>query len=236
MAKTKKSEVAVENVKENAAVSAENVEEKVGEATGEALYSQGEVQAMIAEAVRRALEEQRSAPQVVQVAADVEKVHFLWQAEVSEENVFEIGRDGIYGRIVGRTGSFYVPKNDLSRVMDAMIRLLLTRRWIVVVDGLDESEREAYGVNYKEGELLDKRAFAKMVELGDGMLSIYPKLCKGHQEMVAKRYHEAFAQRSPFVTREVVTELNRLSREAGSENGDFADIIEAMNSASLNDK
>jgi len=233
MAKAKKSEVAVENVKENTAVSAENAEEKVGEATGEALYSQGEVQAMIAEAVRRALEEQRSAPQVVQVAADVEKVHFLWQAEVSDENVFEIGRDGIYGRIVGRTGSFYVPKSDLSRVMDAMFRLLLARRWIVVVDGLDESEREAYGVNYKEGELLDKRAFAKMVELGDGMLSIYPKLCKGHREMVAKRYHEAFAQRSPFVTREVVTELNRLSKEAGSENGDFADIIEALNDAAV---
>lgn len=205
-----------------------------------ATFTEDQVQAMIAAAVAKATAEaaeafkaQQSAPQIVQIAADTEKVHFLWQAEVSDENVFEVGPNGMYGRIVGKTGSFFVPKSDLSRVMDAMFRLLLQKRWIIAVDGLSDEEREAYGVAYKEGEILDKKGFARMVELGDGMLEIYPKLCAGHREMVAKRYHEAYLNRSQYVTREIVVELNRLSKQLGSKEGDFTDIIEAMNASDL---
>lgn len=236
--------------KKNAAQTAEtpqNVEEvktsDVAETTNEAqTFTQDQVQAMIAEAVAKATQEaiaqamagQKQAPQVIQVAADTEKVHFLFQAEVSDENVYEIGPQGMYGRIVGKTGSFYVPKSDLSRVMDSMFRLLLERRWIIAVDGLTDDEREAYGVAYKEGELLDKMAFAKMVELGDKLLEIYPKLCAGHREMVAKRFHEAYIGHSPYVTRELVVELNSMSKRFGSKDGDFVDIIEAMNEADKN--
>lgn len=224
----KKSESAETEKKTAAEEAAENPEEK-------ALYSENEVQAMIAKAVAAAMENMKAqqTPQIIQVAADTEKVQFLFQAEVSDENVFEIGPQGMYGRVVGKTGSFFVPKADLSRAMDSMFRLLLAKRWIIAVDGLTDEERDAYGVDYKEGELLDKRAFARMVELGSGILDIYPKLCEGHREMVAKRYHEAYASKSPYVTREIVVELNRLSRELGSEKGDFTDIIESMNAADL---
>lgn len=203
-----------------------------------ATFTEAQVQEMIAAAVAKATAEaaeamKAQAPQIIQVSADTEKVHFLWQAEVSDENIYEVGPNGMYGRIIGKTGSFFVPKNDLSRVMDAMFRLLLKKRWIIAVDGLTDEEREAYGVDYKEGELLDKKGFARMVELGDGMLEIYPKLCEGHREMVAKRYHEAYLNRSQYVTREIVVELNRMSKQFGSKDGDFADIIEAMNASDL---
>lgn len=206
-----------------------------------ATFTEDQVQAMIAAAVAKATAEaaeafkaqQSAAPQIIQVAADTERVHFLWQAEVSDENVFEVGPNGMYGRIIGKTGSFYVPKSDLSRVMDAMFRLLLQKRWIIAVDGLTDDEREAYGVAYKEGELLDKKGFARMVELGNSILEIYPKLCAGHREMVAKRYHEAYLNRSQYVTREIVVELNKLSKQLGSKDGDFTDIIEAMNASDL---
>lgn len=210
-----------------------------------ATFTEAQVQEMIAaavakataEAVKKTAEEMKAQiaqpAQIVQVAADVEKVHFLWQAEVSDENIFEVGPNGMYGRIVGKTGSFFVPKSDLSRVMDAMFRLLLQKRWIIAVDGLSDDEREAYGVAYKEGEILDKKGFSRMVELGTGMLEIYPKLCAGHREMVAKRYHEAYLNRSQYVTREIVVELNRMSKQFGSKDGDFFDIIEDMNAADL---
>ena len=200
-----------------------------------ATFTEEQVKAMIAEAVAKATAEAKvqTAPQIVQLSAETERVHFLWQAEVSDENIFEVGPNGMYGRIIGKTGSFYVPKSDLSRVMDAMFRLLLQKRWIIAVDGLTDEEREAYGVAYNEGELLDKKGFAKMVELGNEMLIIYPKLCKGHREMVAKRYHEAYANRSQYVTREIVVELNRLSKQLRSKDGDFRDIIESMNDADL---
>lgn len=252
MARPKKSAQTVKETAKAPAQEAEAVEEvktpdvetSAEEKTAAPTFTQDQVQAMIAAAVAKATKEAveqttaalkaQNTPQIIQVAADTEKVHFLWQAEVSDENVYEIGPQGMYGRIVGKTGSFMVPKSDLSRVMDSMFRLLLERRWIIAVDGLTDEEREAYGVNYKEGELIDKRCFAKMVELGNGILDIYPKLCKGHREMVAKRYHEAYLNNSQYVTREIVVELNRMSKQMGSANGDFTDIIEAMNKTDLN--
>lgn len=199
-------------------------------------YTDAQVQELIrkaaADAVAEALKKaqtQASVPQVVQLAQETEKVHFLWQAEVAEDNTVHFGEGGMYGSIVGKTGSFYVPKSDLSRVLTNMNRKFLQDRWLIIVSGLDEEERETLGVNYQEGELLDRKAFAKMVELGDKMLDIYPALCEGHKKMVAQRYADAFAQGSPYVTRERVVALNNLSKRKGHERGDFIGIIEAMN-------
>lgn len=194
----------------------------------DALREQNELLKKQLEAMQKQMEA-LAKPQVVQVMADTEKVHFLWQAEVSDSNVVHFGDGGMYGRIVGKTGSFYVPKSDLSRVLTEVNRLHLKRRWLIIVSGLDDEERAALGVDYKEGELLDKRAFAKMVDLGDEILEIYPALCEGHKKMVAQRYAEAFHKNNPNVTRERVLALNAMSKESGSEKGDFTPIIEMMN-------
>ena len=169
---------------------------------------------------------------IIQVTTpESERVHFLYQAEVADDNIFFVGENGMYGKITGKTGSFFVPKNDLSRVNDGMFRYMLEKRWIIVISGLTQEEREALGVDYKEGEYLDKRAFAKMVDLGDEILDIYPALCEGHKEMVAKRFYEAYKNGNPKVTRDIVTKLNTLSKAAGSPRGDFIAIIEEMNAA-----
>lgn len=183
-------------------------------------------------AMQEMLKKAQSAPQVVQVAPqEAEKVHCLFEAEVADDNIFSLGENGRYGRIIGKTGSFFIPKNELSSVMDAQFRSMLENRWIIIVSGLTDEEREAFGVDYKEGEYLDKKAFAKMVDMGEEILEIYPNLCKGHQEMVAKRYYEAYLNGNPKVTRDIVVELNKLSKKAGSDKGDFTGIIELMNEA-----
>lgn len=204
------------------------VEPVAAPSEADALREQNELLKKQLEAMQKQMES-LAKPQVVQVMADTEKVHFLWQAEVSDSNVVHFGDGGMYGRIVGKTGSFYVPKSDLSRVLTEVNRLHLKRRWLIIVSGLDDEERAALGVDYKEGELLDKRAFAKMVDLGDEILKIYPALCEGHKKMVAQRYAEAFHKNNPNVTRERVLALNAMSKEAGSEKGDFTPIIEMMN-------
>lgn len=168
-------------------------------------------------------------PQVVQVTASTEQVHFLWMADVANDNVQDFGPGGMYGRIIGPLGEFFVPKNDLSRILDNITRMCLDRRWLIVVDGLNEDEREAFGVNYNEGELLDRKAFAKMIELGDKMLEIFPKLCEGHKEMVARRYYEAWKDKNPAVHRDTVAELNRMAKAAGMKDNAFSAIIEGMN-------
>lgn len=199
-------------------------------------FSEADVQAMIAEAVAKALaqaKQEQSAPQIVQIAADVERVQFLYMAEVADDNHQEFGPGGMYGQITGKTGFISVPKSDLSRVMDSMFRLMMQRRWIIVVSGLTDEEREAYGVAYKDGEYLDERAFTRMIELGDKILEIYPKLCKGHREMVAKRYYEQYMSGNPAISRDVVVSLNAMSRKLDGGEGDFVRIIEDMNEADL---
>ena len=191
------------------------------EAQMEGLRKQMEaMQAQLAEASR---------PQVVQIAADVEKVQFLYMAEVCDENIFEVGPGGMYGRIVGKIGTFVVPKAELSRAMDTMFRLFLDRRQIIVVSGLTDEEREAYGVNYSEGELLDRRAFAKMTEIGDEILDIYPALCPGHQAMVEKHFYEAWTNKDPNITRERIVALNKFAKQAGKKDNAFGVILREMN-------
>lgn len=205
---------------------------QTAEAPAAKTFNEDEVRAMVAQAVAEALAAQRTAPQVVQIAADVEKVHFLWQAEVAPDNRLSIGgANSGYAPIVGRYGEFVVPKSDLSRIMDGAMREWLRKRWLIVVDGLTQEERQIYGVDYKEGELLDKLAFSRMVELEDKILDIYPKLCAGHREMVAKRYYEAYMDKNPHVRRDVVKALNDMSISLGSEDGDFDAILAGMNEA-----
>lgn len=169
--------------------------------------------------------------QPVYITADTAKVHFLWQAEVADDNTVTFGENGMYGRIVGKTGSFYVPKSEISRLMDDKVRLYMQRRWLIVTDGLDDEERKALGVDYKVGEVLTPAAFANIVELGDELLNIYPMLCDGHKKIVAQRYHEAYANNSPYVTRERTVKLNDMSKTESNKKGDFYRIIEQMNAA-----
>lgn len=199
------------------------------------MYTAEQVQQMMQEAAAKAVAEalknipQQTAPQIVQVSTSAEQVHFLWMAPVADDNVVQFGDGGMYGNIVGKTGSFYVPKPDLSRILTEMNRRFMAQRWLLVVSGLTDEEREALGVDYKPGEVLDKRAFAKLVELGDELLNIYPALCEGHKVMAAQMYADAYRQGSRYVTRERTVKLNALSKRKGHEKGDFITIIEDMN-------
>ena len=200
---------------------AEQVAQMVKEASEKAAA------AAVAEALKNI--PQQTAPQIVQVSTSAEQVHFLWMAPVADDNVVQFGDGGMYGNIVGKTGSFYVPKPDLSRILTEMNRRFMAQRWLLVVSGLTDEEREALGVDYKPGEVLDKRAFAKLVELGDELLNIYPALCEGHKVMAAQMYADAYRQGSRYVTRERTVKLNALSKRKGHEKGDFITIIEDMN-------
>lgn len=167
-------------------------------------------------------------PQQIVVSADSsERVWFLWMADVADDNVTLIGEHGEYGRIVGKVGTFYVPKNDLSRILDTANRYYIEQRWMIVVDGLTDEEREALGVDYKEGELLDRKAFAKITELGDTLLEIFPALCESHKDMVASRFHEAY-ESGKKLNRNQIIELNKMYNSPA-----FVDIIERMNAAEL---
>lgn len=216
---------------ENVGEPAEKPAENVNDAAMEALKAQNEM----LQKQMEALQEQLMAlqrPQVIQVAPDTERVHFLWQAEVADYNLVTFGPGGMYGSITGKTGTFSVPKNELSRILDDRTRRMIARRWLIVLDGLTDEERESLGVDYKEGEILDRKVFARMVNLPkDEICEIYSKLCDTHKEMVARRYYEEYQNRNEAVTREKVIALRDMTRDMGLDIQAFQQILVEMNAS-----
>lgn len=219
-----------ENVTETAETATENVtEEPKPDPAVAALKEQNEIlRRQMEDLQRQLLDLQR--PQVIQVSADTERVYFLWQAEVADYNLVTFGPGGMYGSITGKTGTFSVPKNELSRILDNRTRNFLEKRWLIVVDGLTDDERESLGVAYKDGEIMDSKVFSRMVELSkDEICEVYAKLCKSHKEMVGRRFYEAWQAMNPAVTREKVIALRNITRNQGLEIKAFQTILQEMN-------
>lgn len=153
-------------------------------------------------------------PQIVQVMADTERVVMRFQAEVADDNVTIFGPDGMYGQVTGKAGTVAVPKSEWSRFYNESVRNMISRRWLIVLSGMDDQERELYGCNYKPGELLDDMAFHKMLDLGRDLIAIFPALCPDHQAMVASRFISAWYDGDARVKdRELVVALNEMSKE-----------------------
>lgn len=197
----------------------------------EALKEQNALlQKQMEELQRQMLAMQR--PQVIQMAPDTERVYFLWQADVADYNLVTFGPGGMYGSITGKTGTFSVPKNEMSRILDNRTRNYIEKRWLIVVDGLTDEEREALGVDYKDGEIIDRKVFSRMAELSeDDIREIYPKLCESHKQMVARHFYEAWLNNNPNVTRQKVVALRNMTRDEGLEIAAFQQILVEMNAA-----
>jgi hypothetical protein len=220
-----------ENVTAEPESAVENVKEPAEDSAMELLKAQNELlRQQMEELQKQLLALQR--PQVIQVAADTERVYFLWQAEVADYNLVTFGPGGMYGSITGKTGTFSVPKNELSRILDNRTRGFIARRWLIVVDGLTDEEREAMGVAYAEGEIMDRKVFSRMVNLSkDEICEVYEKLCESHKEMVGRRYYEEWQSKNPAVTREKVIALRNITRDQGLEIKAFQTILQEMNAS-----
>lgn len=216
-------------------------EERVEEAVAEMPIEKEEKQSVVNESqaeidslkeqieqLKALLKEQAKSPAVA--IKEEERVWFLWLANVADYNVLTIGDHGQYGRIVGSVGTFYVPKNELSRVMDAAFRHYMENRWLIVTSGLTEEERIALDVNYKDGEVMDEKMFRRIADMGKDLLDIYPNLCEEHKRMVAGKMHEAY-ESGKKMNRQLIVDLNSIYPcEA------YKDIIERMNEAELGHK
>ena len=169
-------------------------------------------------------------PHVVQVMADTEKVVLRFQAEVADDNVATFGPEGMYGQVTGKTGTITVPKSEWSRFYNESVRNMIYRRWLIVLSGMDEQERELYGCNYKPGEILDELAFHKLLDLGRDLIAVFPALCDAHKEMVASRFLTAWMDGDPrAMDRDLIVALNELSKDDTHKKGMFQPIIEGLN-------
>ena len=81
------------------------------ETASQRLFSEEEVKRLVAQEVAKREEAMRAqiAPIVVKMnTPESERVLFLWQAPVADYNVLLIGENGIYGRVTGKTDTFWV--------------------------------------------------------------------------------------------------------------------------------
>lgn len=236
MAEQKPKNARTSRRKEPTAPAAQAAERKVTEpetavnAEVELLKRQIEEQNRVLEMLQAQLAANK--PQVVQVMADTEKITLRWQAEVAEENVIDLGPGGAYGSITGPTGYASIPKSEWSKFLNASMKSLLKKRMLIVLSGMTDEEREMNGVMYREGEVLDEKAFARMLDMGDEMIAVFPRLCHEHKAMVARRFITGFEKGEATPRRrDLVVALNNLSKQDPQfpKQGAFYPIIEALN-------
>ena len=230
---------------EEAAVDTNGAEKKEPSAVQQPghVFTEDQVQQMIAEALAKQAETMK--PQVYQVHQGSEKVVLRWQAEVADDNVVLFGDGGYYGKITGRRGVLSVPKEDFfNRFMDERTRYMIDKRWLIVVSGLDEQERQMLGVNYKDGEYLDSKAFDKLLDMTDEeMADVFPDLCTAHKEMVAKRICEAYRRGDARIRnrRSLIKALNDMTKKEYADapetderkRGLLVSVLEDMNKQDL---
>lgn len=200
---------------------AENVE-AAEEKNAPAVFTAEDVQRMIADAMAKQQAEfakqlaQVQTPQVIQYSGDGEKVIMRFQAEVADDNVAEFGQGGMFGKVTGKRGTIQIPKSEFSRFYNEQTKWMMEKRWLIVLSGMTDEERELYGVKYRPGEVLDDMAFAKMLDMSDEeMLKTFPALCESCREMVARRFRDAYSKRDHRVVGrlDLVRALNRMSKE-----------------------
>ena len=203
-------------------IKAEEIKAEAQPAPVEETFTRSDVERMIAEAL--------AAYNRVQTPAAVpekERVNLLWQAPVMAENVEDFGVHGQY-HVTGQTSGFWVPKEELPLMITARVRFYLEQRWLIVLSGLTDEEREIYGVNYRPGEYLTKQAFAKLAEQGQKLLEIYPQLCKGNRQIVAGAVYQGWKEGNKAINRGLVEDLAALCRKIDPEETTFQTILVEM--------
>lgn len=203
------------------------------------VFTQEEVDEIVVKAVEAALAKQAQS-NVIRVSADTPMVKLLYQCECSPVNVVNFGVNGKFGSITGKTGKLSITKEAfVGEFRDELVQNLLASRELIVVDGLTDDEREMYGVNYRQGEFMDEKVFAKMVDMGDAILDIYPDLNQTYKDMVAKRFAEEYEKNPKRIARDLVVRLNDMSKKSTKDlpkgdlrrKGAFSGVIEKMNEA-----
>lgn len=185
-------------------------------------YSQAELDSIVAEAVKKAVASM-AIPTSVKLESD-EYVTFLLADEMAPESVFvwnelQITHSYGEGRLEKKT---FITKRDYK--LDKLLR----KRVLVVVDGLTNEERERFGVNYTEDELLTPTLYYKLFDLSEEEICrIFKAVCPEHKKVIARMYIDAYNRKDNRVNPHTVKRLNTISKKTDAD-GLFTSVISAM--------
>lgn len=216
----------------------ETKEAPVQESKQENVFTEEQVRKMIAEAVAKYASENKSEPAHTSPTDGV--VTMFWQAEVNDANEIPLGPNGKFGMITGKHAMLTIPKRDfVGEFRTTTIQYYLKSRNLIVIDGLTDDERRVYGLEYKKGEYLEPAVYDRLIEMGDEVLEIFPKLHQTWREMIAVKFLEAFDNQTLKCSRDTLIKLNQISKrdyanlpkEDARRKGGFYEIIHRMNAA-----
>lgn len=189
------------------AAAAEEVELKAEEKSDRREYTEAEIQAIVAAAVKNALAEQKKADDPDGM------VTLLFLGGIAPGTTVTL--DGM-GRIPRDGNTLTVTKRDFFQNLGAQTDLLLRKRKLIVTDGLTDEERERYGVLYKDNELLSVAVYQKLPDYDTERLSgIYVKLCPEHRELVRRVLHTGAMDGDWRVSADKLKAIIRIDRAGG---------------------
>ena len=179
-------------------------------AVSEKMFSESDVQAMIAKAVADALAKAQQTPQPAQASTD-DSVTVMFIAEVSPENMLVIPG---YGSL-RPTSTLDIPKNEFKgKFMMPLVRKLIDKRHLIVLNGLTEDERKRFNCNYKEGEVMDEQMFDHVLDLDeDKLVSAFSLLCDEHKKFVCRKIITAYEKQQGALSIEKMQAINNLTKD-----------------------
>ena len=191
----------------------------------QAVLQTPEAQALMQSMVAQMVAAQK--PTVVQVAPQKEEmVTLLYMGAVAEGSRVNLGEK--LGEIMGRGGTRTISKTVFFENMTPGVLNRLKDRRLIVLDGLTDEERERYGVNYNDGELVSKEIYYKLLDLDeDTVVSIFKKACYRHKQLIASLYADAYGMGDNRINHPLIHKLNRASK-AIDKDGMFTAILKDM--------
>ena len=165
---------------------------------------------------------------------DEPMVKLLYLDSAIENNEIPIGG----GRVISGSGRrFSVKLSDFEGTfLTPLVMKLLKKRKFLVLDGLTKEQREQYGVDYRQGEVLLNESLFQWFFTApvSEVRAVFADLCPEHRELVSTRFMEAFEQGDNRLTRDRIEALNNVSKKDYADGkGAFTPILEAINKASL---
>lgn len=226
-----------EEIKNNETVVDEQPTTKRGrkpkeETTTEKTYSAEELNEIVAKAVAEALAKQQTT-HTTYIRKDDELVSLLYMGACVEGSTVKLWEPN--GVIQGRGGILDVPKSEFLQNMNPSVLKRLKDRRLIVVDGLTDSERDRYGVNYSDGELVSRDIYSKLLDYNENkIVEIFGKVCYRHKQLIASLFMDAYNANDNRINQPLIQRLQKASKKVEPK-GMFTAILKDMAKALSDD-
>lgn len=184
--------------------------------------SRSELDALIASAVASAIAQNQTP--AIQVAPVEDPVVLLFFGGIMAGSTVALGE---LGNIYRDGGTLTVSKENFFSKLNGTAEYMLRTRQLIVVSGLNDEERERYGVLYKDDELLTEKTYGRLLSYDPEELKvIYTALCVQHRAIAAKVFRSGLDNGDGRVTKEKLKLLAKIDRESGNAQSSFKTMLD----------